>query len=166
MASGAAWHGATQVLQSATLGKGGTWVVNADSRVQDMSMRGGRVEFQAPAPEASYKTLTLQTLDGNGVFVLNTNVAAGQNDQLRVTGRADGQHRVLVRNAGGEADSRGARLGLVHTQGRATPPSGWPTSARRLTWARGATAWRRIRRRMSGACSARARPCRGRPMPP
>lgn len=63
MASGAAWHGATQVLQSATLGKGGTWVVNADSRVQDMSMRGGRVEFQAPAPEASYKTLTLQTLD-------------------------------------------------------------------------------------------------------
>lgn len=118
VASGAAWHGATQVLQSATLGKGGTWVVNADSRVQDMSMRGGRVEFQAPAPEASYKTLTLQTLDGNGVFVLNTNVAAGQNDQLRVTGRADGQHRVLVRNAGGEADSRGTRLGLVHTQGQ------------------------------------------------
>ena len=36
---------------------------------------GGRVEFQAPAPEASYKTLTLQTLDGNGVFVPNNSTS-------------------------------------------------------------------------------------------
>lgn len=118
VASGGAWHGATKVLESATLREGGTWVVRADSQVQNMSMRGGRVELQAPAPGASYKTLTLQTLDGSGVFVLNTNIAAKQNDQLRITGRADGQHRVLVRNAGGEADSQGARLGLVHTQGQ------------------------------------------------
>ncbi|WP_439810966.1 autotransporter outer membrane beta-barrel domain-containing protein [Bordetella bronchiseptica] len=118
VASGGAWHGATKVLESATLREGGTWVVRADSQVQNMSMRGGRVELQAPAPGASYKTLTLQTLDGSGVFVLNANIAARQNDQLRITGRADGQHRVLVRNAGGEADSQGARLGLVHTQGQ------------------------------------------------
>src|SRR5690606_32189747 len=63
----------------------------------------------------AYKTLTLATLEGDGgEFQMNSNAAAGQSDQLVVTGSASGEHRLRVQDSGHEPDNARA-MTLVRT---------------------------------------------------
>ncbi|WP_439811231.1 autotransporter outer membrane beta-barrel domain-containing protein [Bordetella bronchiseptica] len=114
IAGAAQWRGATSVLNALAI-DAGTWTLTASSSLKKLTLgQQGRVVFEHKDGHA-YKTLTLATLEGDGgEFQMNSNAAAGQSDQLVVTGSAAGEHRLRVQDSGHEPDNARA-VTLVRT---------------------------------------------------
>src|SRR5690606_34757498 len=114
IAGAAQWRGATSVLNALAI-DAGTWTLTASSSLKKLTLgQQGRVVFEHKDGHA-YKTLTLATLEGDGgEFQMNSNAAAGQSDQLVVTGSASGEHRLRVQDSGHEPDNARA-MTLVRT---------------------------------------------------
>lgn len=100
-------------VSSLSIGEGSFWDLTGDSLVGDLDLAGGTVKFGAT--DAFYQ-LNLDTLSGNGTFVMGADFAAGLNDFLNISGDATGQHQLLVASSGVEPVSPGD-VHIVHTGG-------------------------------------------------
>lgn len=112
--NGSFWKGAGVNLNTVGIDTTSHWLMTGSSDVGVLS-NDGVVEFDAAAP---YKTLTAGTLDVNGgSFILNTKLneggAASETDKIVVTGDANGDGIIHVRNNGGT----GAFTGTGATDG-------------------------------------------------
>ena len=101
-----------------TMTDSSVWNLSGDSVVGTLNMDGSTVKFHAGTvlPQAA-TTLTAGSLSGNGIFLMNTDIAAYSADLLNVTGNASGNFNLGIKNTGKEPVSVGAPLRVVHTGG-------------------------------------------------
>lgn len=100
-------------VDSLSIGDHSFWILTGNSMVGALDLAGGTVKFGEA--DAFYQ-LNLDTLSGNGAFVMGADFAAGLNDFLNIAGDATGQHSLLVASSGLEPVSPGD-VHIVHTGG-------------------------------------------------
>lgn len=114
--------GAVQNLSSLSLNNQSVWNLTGDSVLGNVSMDNSLLNFTQPQQD-SFRTLTANTLSGNGALNLNTRLGSDDSptDLLHITGNASGQFGVLVRNTGGSgALTQGDGIRLVQVDGADT----------------------------------------------
>jgi outer membrane autotransporter protein len=75
----------------------------------------GMVSFRPEA--ANFKTLSLTSLTGNGVFAMNTDIASLRGDMIAVSGTVSGNHLIAINNTGREPGRSEEYLTVVTTGG-------------------------------------------------
>ncbi|MBT1262244.1 autotransporter outer membrane beta-barrel domain-containing protein [Pseudomonas sp. VS40] len=105
--------GQMQNVTSLNIGDTSFWELTGDSQVGDLSLAGGTVKFGAS--DAFYQ-LDLDSLEGNGTFVMGTDFARGVTDFLNIEGEAKGNHSLLLAASGAEPVSP-EEIRIVHTGG-------------------------------------------------
>jgi outer membrane autotransporter protein len=96
-------------VASLTLNSQGSWTMTEDSQVGALAMNDGVVRFGAPT---EYLRLELDTLSGNGTFVMDADFSTGQTDFLEI-GTATGNHGLVVASSGNEPSEQNP-LHLIH----------------------------------------------------
>jgi outer membrane autotransporter protein len=101
---------------------GSTWHLDGDSNVNSLTMDNGTVDFRPSVttrltPVFRAVSLALDTLSGNGIFRMNTDIASHTGDMLKVIGNATGNFVLDIKNTGREPVSAGAPLKVVQTGG-------------------------------------------------
>ena len=89
------------------------WEMTGDSQVGVLSLAGGTVKFGAT--DAFYR-LDLDSLEGNGTFVMGADFARGVTDFLNIEGEAQGNHSLLIAASGAEPVNA-EEIRIVHTGG-------------------------------------------------
>ncbi|MCF4981110.1 autotransporter outer membrane beta-barrel domain-containing protein [Pseudomonas gessardii] len=105
--------GQLQNVTSLNVGNGSYWELTADSQVGALNLVDGTVIFGHT--DAFYQ-LDLDSLDGNGTFVMGTDFANGMTDFLNISGEANGNHSLLLEASGVEPVSP-EEIRIVHTGG-------------------------------------------------
>jgi len=105
--------GQLQNVTSLNVGNGSYWELTADSQVGALNLVDGTVIFGHT--DAFYQ-LDLDSLDGNGTFVMGTDFATGMTDFLNISGEANGNHSLLLEASGVEPVSP-EEIRIVHTGG-------------------------------------------------
>lgn len=105
--------GQLQNVTSLNVGNGSYWELTADSQVGALNLVDGTVIFGHT--DAFYQ-LDLDSLDGNGTFVMGTDFANGITDFLNISGEANGSHSLLLAASGTEPVNPEA-IRIVHTGG-------------------------------------------------
>ncbi|MWU71011.1 autotransporter outer membrane beta-barrel domain-containing protein, partial [Escherichia coli] len=98
------------------------WHLDGDSTVGALTLDNGTVDFRPSAttrltPVFQAVSLALGSLSGNGTFRMNTDIASYTGDMLKVTGNANGNFVLDIKNTGREPVSAGAPLQVVQTGG-------------------------------------------------
>lgn len=105
--------GQLQNVSSLSVGDRSFWELTGDSQVGALSLAGGIVQFGTT--DAFYQ-LDLDSLEGNGTFVMGTDFARGVTDFLNITGEATGNHSLLLAASGAEPVNP-SEIRVVHTGG-------------------------------------------------
>ncbi|XVJ45678.1 autotransporter outer membrane beta-barrel domain-containing protein [Pseudomonas sp. UBT] len=105
--------GQLQNVSSLNVGNASNWNMTGDSQVGVLNMTGGTVTMGAG--DAFYQ-LNLNTLAGDGTFVMGTDFAQGKTDFINVTGEATGNHNLLLSASGAEPVNPD-QVRVVHTGG-------------------------------------------------
>ena len=105
--------GRMENVQDVSIDSTSHWMMTGDSSVTNLNMNGGRVTL---GDTDSFYTLNLETLAGNGTFVMGSNFATNETDFLNITGQATGNHDLLI-SASGTDPAAGTPLQVVHTGG-------------------------------------------------
>ena len=105
--------GQLQNVTSLNVGDQSFWELTGDSQVGALSLAGGTVKFGHT--DAFYQ-LDLDSLDGNGTFVMGTDFARGITDFLNIEGEAKGNHHLLLAASGAEPVNP-EDIRIVHTGG-------------------------------------------------
>lgn len=105
--------GQLQNVSSLSVGTTSNWNMTGDSQVGALNMAGGTVTMGAG--DAFYQ-LNLNTLAGDGTFVMGTDFAQGKTDFINVTGEATGNHSLLLSASGAEPVNPD-QVRVVHTGG-------------------------------------------------
>lgn len=105
--------GQMQNVTSLAIGDQSYWELTGDSQVGALSLAGGTVKFGET--DAFYQ-LDVDSLDGNGTFVMGTDFARGVTDFLNVEGEAKGDHKLLLAASGAEPTNP-EDIRVVHTGG-------------------------------------------------
>lgn len=105
--------GQLQNVSSLSVDTTSNWKMTGDSLVGALNMAGGTVTMGAG--DAFYQ-LNLNTLAGDGTFVMGTDFAQGKTDFINVTGEATGNHSLLLSASGAEPVSPD-QVRVVHTGG-------------------------------------------------
>lgn len=97
-----------------------TWTTEDGQGVSNLSMNAGTVKLGAG--EGTFQTLNLDTLSGNGRFIMDTNLGGRQGDFVNVSGQASGSYELLVKNTGidpikGDPDQQVVHTGTGSTAG-------------------------------------------------
>ncbi len=100
-------------VSSLNVGDASFWELTGDSQVGALNLAGGTVKFGAT--DAFYQ-LDLNSLDGNGTFVMGTDFARGITDFLNIEGEAKGNHSLLLAASGAEPVNP-EEIRIVHTGG-------------------------------------------------
>ncbi|MGH8448416.1 autotransporter outer membrane beta-barrel domain-containing protein [Pseudomonas sp.] len=100
-------------VSSLNIGDASFWELTGDSQVGALNLAGGTVKFGAT--DAFYQ-LDLNSLDGNGTFVMGTDFARGITDFLNIEGEAKGNHSLLLAASGAEPVNP-EEIRIVHTGG-------------------------------------------------
>ncbi|HCN45176.1 MAG TPA: autotransporter outer membrane beta-barrel domain-containing protein [Pseudomonas sp.] len=111
--NGSLFTGRMQNVQDARLDATSQWMMTGDSTVTKLDMGGGRVTMGG---NDSFYTLNLETLTGDGTFVMGSNFATNATDFLNVNGTATGSYDLLISSSGAEP-AAGVPLHVVHTGG-------------------------------------------------
>jgi outer membrane autotransporter protein len=90
-----------------------TWTTNDGNGVTHLSMNAGTVKFGDTG--GTFETLTVETLSGNGRFIMDTDLAAHQSDLVNVTGHATGNYDLQIANTGAEPLRGDQDQQVVHT---------------------------------------------------
>src|ERR1700712_3670274 len=90
-----------------------TWITPDGQGVSNLNMNAGTVKLGAG--NGTFQTLNLDTLSGNGRFLMDTNLGGREGDLLSVSGQASGNYELQVKNTGidplkGDPDQQ-----VVHT---------------------------------------------------
>ncbi|MEW9679709.1 autotransporter outer membrane beta-barrel domain-containing protein [Pseudomonas sp. TE50-2] len=104
-------------VQSLDLNSGGRWILTQDGEVGDLTLDNGRVDFTDRDTVAGFKTLTVDSLSGSGVFVMDVDLANGSGDLLKVTGAAAGDHQLSIASTGADPIEGQAPHRVVETGG-------------------------------------------------
>ncbi|OPA84980.1 autotransporter outer membrane beta-barrel domain-containing protein [Pseudomonas fluorescens] len=102
--------GQLQNVSSLSVGNASSWNMTGDSQVGALNMAGGTVTMGAA--NAFYQ-LNVNTLSGDGTFVMGTDFAQGKTDFINVTGEATGNHNLALAASGAEV----VKTQVVHTGG-------------------------------------------------
>lgn len=102
--------GQLQNVSSLSVGNTSNWNMTGDSHVGALKMAGGTVTMGATN---EFYQLNLQTLSGNGTFVMGTDFDQGKTDFINVTGEATGNHSLALAASGSEL----VKTQVVHTGG-------------------------------------------------
>lgn len=105
--------GQLQNVSSLNVGNASSWEMTGDSQVGALNMAGGTVKMGAPD---EFYRLNLETLSGDGTFVMGTDFAQGTTDYINVTGNASGNHSLLLEASGAEPVNPD-QIQVVHTGG-------------------------------------------------
>lgn len=89
-----------------------SWTLVEDSQIGALSMNGGSIRFGEA--DGQFHTLTADSLEGNGTFVMAVDFNTLQHDYLNITGQATGDHGLLVSSSGTEPQAE-SQMHLVHT---------------------------------------------------
>ncbi|SFX30560.1 outer membrane autotransporter barrel domain-containing protein [Pseudomonas sp. NFR02] len=89
------------------------WALVGDSEVGDLKMAGGSVHFGGPN---EFYRLDVDSLSGEGTFVMHTDFGSGQTDLLAVNGIAEGNHSLLLAATGSEL-ATAEPIRVVSTEG-------------------------------------------------
>lgn len=95
------------------IGNQSSWTLTGSSLVGALSLANGTVKFGET--DAFYQ-LNVDSLSGNGTFIMSADFAGGQSDFLNITGNATGSHKLLISASGTEPVSAGD-VQIVHTGG-------------------------------------------------
>ncbi|MGD2899317.1 autotransporter outer membrane beta-barrel domain-containing protein, partial [Escherichia coli] len=98
------------------------WKLSGDSTINSLDMSNGTVDFHSiQSPQFKTKlegvTLNIGQLSGNGTFLMNTDIASYTGDKLNITGDANGNFVLNIKNTGQEPVSPGTPLPVVYTGG-------------------------------------------------
>lgn len=107
--------GRLENVSSLLVGDQSMWVMTGNSQVGDLSLANGVVKFGQGEKSAFYQ-LDLESLSGQGTFVMGTDFAGGLTDFLNITGEATGNHELLLASSGAEPVNPG-EVHIVHTGG-------------------------------------------------
>lgn len=102
--------GQLQNVSSLSVGNASSWHMTGDSQVGALNLAGGTVTMGAA--DAFYQ-LNVNTLSGEGTFVMGTDFAQGKTDFINVTGEATGNHSLALAASGAEV----VKTQVVHTGG-------------------------------------------------
>ncbi|EFQ63728.1 autotransporter outer membrane beta-barrel domain-containing protein [Pseudomonas lactucae] len=105
--------GQLQNVARLDIGDQSFWELTADSQVGALSLAGGTVKF---GDSDAFYQLDLDSLDGNGTFVMSTDFARGITDFLNIEGEANGNHSLLLAASGAEPVNP-EDIRIVHTGG-------------------------------------------------
>ncbi|WP_346266484.1 autotransporter outer membrane beta-barrel domain-containing protein [Pseudomonas sp. WS 5021] len=100
-------------VSSLNIGDQSYWELTGDSQVGALNLAGGTVKF---GDSDAFYQLDLDSLDGNGTFVMGTDFARGITDFLNINGQANGTHSLLLEATGVEPLNPEA-IRIVHTEG-------------------------------------------------
>ncbi|QBX64809.1 autotransporter outer membrane beta-barrel domain-containing protein [Serratia quinivorans] len=107
-------NGAVNGVNRLSLSDSSRWTVTHDSTLRALN-NDGQVVFRHA--DGAFQTLSLDSLSGNGAFVMNTDLAALTGDLITVSGEANGEHLLMIKNRGREPDITDSALTLVTTGG-------------------------------------------------
>lgn len=102
-------------VTSLVLEDASSWVVTGDSTVGSLSLDTGTVDLRGNAPGAAYNHLQVGELSGSGTFMLRADLSGQQGDFLDVSGKASGDHQLLVQSTGTDPNSAVDAHQVVHT---------------------------------------------------
>ncbi|WP_143519697.1 autotransporter outer membrane beta-barrel domain-containing protein, partial [Pseudomonas syringae] len=102
--------GRLENVSSLSLSSQGQWVMVENGQVNELSMDGGSVRF---GDAASFYTLSLASLSGNGTFMMDVDFGGKTTDFLDITGSATGSHTLLIGSTGADPLSD-TSLHVVH----------------------------------------------------
>ncbi len=95
------------------------WTLRGDSQLTRLA-NNGVVEFADPGLAGAFKQLQVSgDLEGDGHYIMNTDLGRQQGDRLIVGGQVTGNNDILVRNSGSEPGAEGQSLTLVQSAGGA-----------------------------------------------
>lgn len=100
-------------VTSLNVGDASFWELTGDSQVGALSLAGGTVKF---GDTNAFYQLDLDSLEGNGTFVMGTDFARGVTDFLNIEGEAKGNHSLLLAASGAEP-AKAEEIRVVHTGG-------------------------------------------------
>ena len=90
-----------------------TWITPDGQGVSNLNMNAGTVKLGAG--NGTFQTLNLDTLSGNGRFLMDTNLGGREGDLLSVSGQASGNYELQVKNTGIDPVKGDPDQQLVHT---------------------------------------------------
>ena len=93
----------------------GQWAMTGDSKVSDLELHGGVVNYATDVSGGTYGVLQAENLSGNGTFNMRTDLVGQAGDLLQVTGTTAGDHLIGVANNGSIATNGTEVLTLVET---------------------------------------------------
>lgn len=106
----------TRLTSSLSLDDSSNWLMRGNSSIGQLA-NNGAVEFAEEATGDFMRLNVAGNLDGNGRYIMNTDLGALRGDRLEVGGQVTGDNQILVRNSGAEPSGGGQRLTLVESQG-------------------------------------------------
>src|SRR5471032_1609945 len=89
--------GRLENTSSVAINSGSQWTMVGDATLADLSMNGGAIKFGDPA---SFYTLSVANLSGNGTFKMDVDFGGERTDFLNITGSATGSHSLLIGSTG------------------------------------------------------------------
>jgi outer membrane autotransporter protein len=92
---------------------GAAWNMTDSASVAAVGMNGGAINFGV---SPTFRTLTLGSLSGDGIFGMRVDPGLNQGDFLKITGNAAGSHQLRVRSSGSDP-ATGDPVQLVHIGG-------------------------------------------------
>lgn len=104
-------------VQSLQLEDGGRWTMTRDAELGQLVLDTGTVDFTDRDEAAGFKTLTLDSLEGTGMFVMGIDLASGAGDLLKVTGTAQGDHQLSIASTGADPFEGQAPHRIIETGG-------------------------------------------------
>lgn len=102
--------GRLENLTSLAINSDAKWVMVGHGDIAELSMNGGKIQFGSPT---DFYKLTVGNLSGNGTFIMNADFTTGQVDTLEVTGKATGNHSVLMGSSGADPTAAGT-IAVIH----------------------------------------------------
>jgi len=105
--------GNLQNVERLAVNSNAQWIMTGDGKVETLALAVGTVRFGEPG---AFYTLSVNNLEGSGIFAMEADFAQGQNDFLDVSGTANGSHQLAV-TASGEDPVSDTSLHMVHIGG-------------------------------------------------
>ncbi|MCU0092083.1 autotransporter outer membrane beta-barrel domain-containing protein [Pseudomonas koreensis] len=110
--------GAGAAASDTTLNDGAVLRLKGDATLSGANLMNGRVEYADPAVGGTFHTLTINgPLNGNGTFVMNTDLASLRGDLLKVQGAVNDLHTLVVADSGAAPSGAQQSLKLVEGNG-------------------------------------------------
>ena len=104
------------LASSFSLDDSSSWLMRGNSSIGRLT-NNGTVEFAEPTARHFMRLKVGGDLEGDGHYIMNTDLGALRGDRLEVGGQVTGNNQILVRNSGTEPSSGGQRLTLAESQG-------------------------------------------------